>query len=50
VRALPTLIVVRGAAEKLRLDSFVPVPELRAALARIRCSETAPQQLLDTTL
>jgi thiol:disulfide interchange protein len=36
VRALPTLIVVRGAAQKLRLERFLPAAELRAALARIR--------------
>jgi len=36
VRALPTLIVLHGAAEKLRLESFVAAAELHAALARIR--------------
>jgi protein disulfide-isomerase len=36
VRALPTLVVHQGAAEKLRLESFAAAAELRAALDRVR--------------
>ena len=34
VRALPTLLVLRGAAETLRIDHYVDAAALRAALAR----------------
>ena len=34
VKALPTLVVRDGKDERLRLESFTPAPELRAALER----------------
>lgn len=36
VRALPTLLVVRGRDERLRQESFVDAAELKAALDRVR--------------
>ncbi|HEX9100569.1 MAG TPA: thioredoxin fold domain-containing protein [Polyangia bacterium] len=36
VRAMPTLLVVRGSDERLRQESFLPAAELRAALDRVR--------------
>lgn len=36
VRAVPTLLVLRGSAERLRRERLLPPAELRAALAQIR--------------
>ena len=36
VRAMPTLLVVRGSNEQLRIESFVDAAALRAALDRVR--------------